>query len=675
MKHTENDLTVALVGPPNVGKSTVFNSLTGLHQHTGNWTGKTVGAAVGYHEENGRRYRIIDLPGSYSLLAHSAEEEITRDFLCFESYDRVIAVCDATRLAGNLSLVLQILELTPHVTVVLNLMDEAGRRHIEIDGEALSRQLGVPVVMTSAVKKQGLHEILSAPPPNEPPYLLPYDSVIEEAAAMITPVLAGNERKKRFLALRLLEGAEGIREAFSTEDVEKHVSLARRYLAEKRGKNTDISMDFAPKIMEKAKEIASKALRSPQKPVRFSKFDRLLTSRGTGIPMMIFLVLGIFWLTAVGANVPSAWLSALLGSLETPLFALLQQLGVSLFWTELLALGVYRTLAWIVSVMLPPMLIFFPLFTFLEDLGYLPRIAFNLDGTFSRCGACGKQGLCMCMGLGCNAVGVTGARIIDSKRERLLAILTNAFMPCNGRYPAMIAVASVFFSALFLPNSLVTSGILTLCILLGVLMTFGVSWTLSHTLLKGTGSAFILELPPFRRPQVGKILIRSFLDRTVFVLFRAVTVAIPAGAIIYLLSHLMVGEMPVTAHISAFLDPLGEILGLDGVILLAFLLGLPANEIVLPLCLMLYSGGGVLTEVGSLSSLFTTLTANGWTAQTAICFLIFSVCHSPCATTLMTIKKETGKWRDALLAFLIPTVCGMGLCALTHMLFSCFAFS
>ncbi len=681
MKPKKIDRTVALTGNPNVGKSTVFNALTGLHQHTGNWTGKTVETAVGFYENGEKRDQIIDLPGCYSLIPHSAEEEVARDFLCFEHYDRAVVVCDATKLSRGLALVLQVLEITPHVTVVLNLMDEAKRLRLELDTEKLADLLGVPVVSASAAKGKGLSDLLASFDRVEEhtPYQPQYREEIETALAMLCPyfsALSRDERKQRFFALRFLEQDETFLLAlhaacpsFSTIDVENQTLKARAFLVEKGISEGVFSEEIASHIIETAEKFAKNVTKTAQKPLIFSPADRFLTSKRFGIPAMFLLLMLVFWITTVGANYPSEWLSSFFRFLESPLEQGLRALSFPDFLTELLVFGVYRTLSWIVSVMLPPMLIFFPLFTILEDVGYLPRIAFNLDSAFCRCGACGKQGLTMCMGLGCNAVGVTGARIIDSRRERLLAILTNVFVPCNGRFPALIAVTTVFFSGMFVSSSLVTALILALLIVFGVLMTFFVSWVLSRTLLRGTGSSFLLELPPYRRPQIGKILVRSFLDRTVFVLFRAVTVAVPAGFLIWIASHAELFGMPITTWISDFLDPLGKLMGLDGVILLAFLLGLPANEIVLPLCLMLYRADGMLSEIGSLEMLGQTLTSVGWTWQTALCFLIFTIFHTPCATTLLTIKKETGSWGYTALAFWIPTICGMGICVLFNLIF------
>ena len=342
--------------------------------------------------------------------------------------------------------------------------------------------------------------------------------------------------------------------------------------------------------------------------------------------------------------------------------------------TGFLVDGIWRVLSAVVAVMLPPMAIFFPLFTLLEDVGYLPRIAYNLDRPFCRCNACGKQALTMCMGFGCNAAGVVGCRIIDSPRERLLAILTNAFVPCNGRFPTLIAVLSIFFVGTLggLLGSLSVALLLTLLILLGVLFTFLVTWGLSRTLLVGTPSSFTLELPPYRRPQVGRILVRSVFDRTLFVLGRAVAVAAPAGAVLYLLAHITVGDQSLLSHVAAFLDPLGRVLGLDGAILLGFILGFPANEIVLPITLMIYTAGTTLPALGGFAEIGALLTANGWGITTALCFLVFMLLHWPCSTTVLSIRRETGSWRWTAVAMALPTAVGAALClvinALSHLL-------
>ncbi len=395
--------------------------------------------------------------------------------------------------------------------------------------------------------------------------------------------------------------------------------------------------------------------------------DRIFTGKALAVPIMLAVLLVIMWLTAVGANYPSALLSAAFSKLEGSFFTLLTGAGLPDAVCNMLAHGMFRVLGWVIAVMLPPMAIFFPLFTLLEDSGYLPRIAFNLDCAFRKCGACGKQALTTCMGFGCNAVGVTGCRIIDSPREKLMAMLTNVFVPCNGRLPSLIAVISMFtIAGSGLLGGTVRALLLSLAIVAGIGMTLAVCAVLNKTLLKGYPSSFALELPPYRRPQVGKVIIRSIFDRTLYVLGRAAAVAAPAGLAIWLLANINVGGAPLLSHIADFLDPLGSLMGLDGVILLGFILGFPANEIVIPLILMGYTCGGALVDYESLGALKAVLTANGWTPVTAVCFIIFTLFHFPCSTTCLTIHKESQSLKWTLWSMVIPTLAGTVLCIIIN---------
>jgi ferrous iron transport protein B len=396
------------------------------------------------------------------------------------------------------------------------------------------------------------------------------------------------------------------------------------------------------------------------------RLDDILTSRLFGYPIMLLLLSGIFWITITGANVPSEMIANTLFAFQDQLLTWFEMAGAPAWLTGMLVLGMYRGLAWVVAVMLPPMAIFFPLFTLLEDLGYLPRVAFNLDNMFKRCHACGKQILTMCMGFGCNAAGVISCRIIDSPRERLIAVLTNNFVPCNGRFPTLIAIATIFVGGMFISElqTAVAAVVVTCLVMLGILVTFAVSWALSHTILQGEASSLVLELPPYRKPQLGPIFYRSLIDRTIFVLKRAVIMAAPAGAITWLLANIYIGEVSIIGHLAAWLQPLGYAIGLDGFILLAFILGLPANEIVVPILLMSYLSTGQMMDFDSLEELRNILISHNWTWLTAVCTMLFCLLHWPCTTTLLSAYKETGSKKWTFLTFLIPTVIAFVVCFL-----------
>lgn len=683
-KETPQDKIIALAGNPNVGKSTVFNGLTGLSQHTGNWPGKTVVNAQGKYRYQDTNYIMVDIPGTYSLMANSAEEEIARDFICFGGADAVVVVADATCLERNLNLVIQTMEITPRVILCVNLLDEAKKKQIQIDLKTLSFRLGIPVVGTSARSGEGLDDLMAAvkkltESERDPiPLRIEYDDEIENAAALIEPAVQNalhGRVNSRWVALKLLDGDAGLLRSLKTylgfdlmqnREIAQAVEEAKCSLETAEIPRSRFRDKVVTAIVRRCEMICRGAVSFEKKEyaARDRKIDRILTSKLTGIPIMIALLFGIFWITISGANIPSDLLAKGLFSLEKPLIRFFTWISAPNWLRGALVDGVFRTLAWVISVMLPPMAIFFPLFTLLEDLGYLPRVAFNLDNFFRKACAHGKQALTMCMGFGCNACGIIGCRIIDSPRERLIAILTNNFVPCNGRFPTLIAIITMFFagaaSGAF--QSVLSTLMLTGVIVFGVVMTLLISKLLSRTILKGMPSSFNLELPPYRRPQIGKVIVRSILDRTLFVLGRAVVIAAPAGLLIWVLANVSAGGLSLLSHFAGFLDPFAKLIGLDGVILMAFILGFPANEIVVPIIIMSYMATGTLTDLSGLSELHALLVSHGWTWLTAVCTMLFSLLHWPCGTTCLTIKKETQSLKWTLAAFAIPTVTGIVVC-------------
>lgn len=680
-----------------------------MHQHTGNWTGKTVANATGKTIIKEKEFIFVDIPGTYSIMSNSEEEEIARDYICFGNPDVTVIVVDSTCLERNLNLVFQIMEITDNIILCVNLLDEAKKKKIKINLKKLEQLLGVPVVGTTARDKRTLEKLKDTiykvctgkivPCPN----VVKYNPKIEENINLLEEKLLKNcdteyrsvttivndekisEKLYKWISLKLIDGEVKILNSIKNhlnidlenENIKSCLANVKQNLLEENITTNNFKDKIVADIMKRAEDVSKEVCTFENKDYssRDRKIDKILTSKKFGIPIMILFLGIIFWLTIVGANYPSKALFGIFNWIQDKLVIFANYVHSPEWLSNMLINGVYQTLTWIIAVMLPPMAIFFPLFTILEDLGYLPRIAFNMDGFFKKACCSGKQMITMCMGFGCNACGVTGCRIIDSPRERLIAILTNNLVPCNGRFPFLISIATIFIAGAYASSNGFLSSILStiaviVVIIFGIFLTLIISKILSNTILKGMPSSMVLELPPYRKPQFGKILVRSIFDRTLFVLGRAISVAAPAGLVIWILANVGINGVSLLSIIANFLDPFAKLMGLDGYILTAFILGMPANEIVLPIILMCYLKGGALVNIEDTVQIGQILIQNGWNMLTAMNVMLFTVLHFPCTTTLLTIKKETGSWKWSGLAFVIPTVCGVFLCMCTTFVYN-----
>ena len=611
-------MNFVLAGNPNVGKSTVFNSITGLRQHTGNWTGKTVDFSVGEFEYKSIKHKITDLPGTYSIYADSMEETVSKEYLENNSSDCVIIVADVNALERNLLLTIQILMKTSRAVLCLNMNDIADKNGVSVDVDELSLCLGIPVVKLTANKKKGINTLID------------------------TAVGVAQGRIKTYCVRKY-------KELNSITDTLEQVSEIRSICA-------DIAKCC---IIVKSKNRKNLSLLT----------DRIITNKVSGTVIMVIFIAGLFWLTAVGANYPSEALRNAFMTLIKNIKDFLLTLNLNESIVSLLCDGVLTTGCWVVSVMLPPAIIFFPLFSLLEDWGYLPRVAFNLDRLFCKSGTNGKHSLTMLMGFGCNSCGVTGCRIFSNKAQRDAAIVTNSFVPCNGRIPMLITLANVFvsYSDRKLSDTVVVSLVITFMIMLSFAMTLLVSKAMTlHSQHKT--QMFTLELPAYKKPHFLKTIGISMKDKVLSVLLRALAVALPAGALIWILANIRIGDSSLLHTVADAIDPIGKVFGIDGVILLGFIMGFPANEIVLPIIFMTYTSSGVLAESNSQALINELLINNNWTQLTAICAIVLCVFHFPCSTTCITIYKETKSKLLTMLSIVVPLMIGFTLCLAINLL-------
>lgn len=643
---------ILLCGNPNVGKSSIYNILTHSHEHTGNWTGKTVELST--KKIVGTDYYLVDLPGIYSLSSLSEEENIAKMTMLFSDYKSIIYVVDATQIEKNLNLLFQILQINKNIILCINMIDELENKNIKLDTNILSNILGIKVIKFSTYKNIGYNELIEAiKEDNYCEYNYYYNEEIEKHINNISSYLPVGFNN-RYMSISVLNKDEYlvkyVKERYGinleNNDVKNYIMNIN---------SEEISDQISIKINTLSRIVTNEVFKKSGEN-SISLLDKIFSNKIYSIIMMTFIMFLIFLITITLANYPSDLLGELFNKFEYFIYKLCLNFNIPKVIYEPILFGVYRVVTFIISVMFPPLVIFFIMWTYAEESGILPRIAFNFDKICSYSNCHGKQCLTMCSGFGCNACAVVGARIMDNKRDRIIAILTNSFIPCNGRFPMIIAIITMFL--VNSNNKILVSIYLCGFVILAMIISFLISFILSKTILKGYPSFFVLELPEYKKVKLSKILKTSIVYKSLSILKKAILVSIPAGLIIWLLTNININNMSVFLIISNFLDKFAKIIGLDGNILLSFILALPANEIVLPIIIMGYLGNSNISLISDYIGIKSILLNNGWTVNTAICTILFSLMHFPCGTTLSTIKSEIGyKW--AFYSFIIPLITGI----------------